>query len=98
MTTGNFAARLVRANLAAKVDITDFVKEIFWTTKKNSTKKLLQIKRNVLKLNKNNWSKKSWKYIRKRVWLLGRMYFPGDDGCWDLFNLCPMLSSLLLDN
>ena len=41
MTTGNFAARLVRANLAAKVDITDFVKERFWATKKNSTKKLL---------------------------------------------------------
>ena len=93
LTAENFTAWLTQANLVNKTDF-DNNKLI------NINKKITSNKTKYVEAEKNSWyNKQSCANIRTGIWfLLGRMYFTGNDGYQNFQVFASMLISLILDS
>ena len=93
MTAENFTAGLKQANLATKVDIADFVKETDFDNKiKNINKKVTSNNtKHVGAENKFTDQTETVAQISEKGYdfLLGRIYFTGNDGYQNFFCFCP---------
>ena len=94
--------RLVQANLATKVNIADFVKETDFDNKlKNINKKVTPNKTKHVEAEKklNDLTKKVAHISEKGYdFLLGRIFFTGDNGYQNFLVFAPIHNSLTLDN
>ena len=99
ITSENFTARLKQANLVKKNDITNFVKKTDFDDKqKKLNKKVFSNKTKHVEAEKKitDLTKKVVQISEKAYdFLLGRMYFTGNDGFQNVLVFAPMLSSLV---
>ena len=102
LTAEHLTARVNQANLATKSDIDDFVENTDFDNKlENLNKKVTSNKSEHVEAEKKKLTgirKKVAHVSEKGFFLLGRMYFTGDDGYHHFLVFKSVLSSLTLDN
>ena len=101
LTVDSFVAILIQAKLATKSDVDDFVEKTDIDDKLNNLNKNVVSNKICRGWKETKWSnKKHCTNIRKWIWffLIGRMYFTGDDGYQNFLVFVSMLSSLIVNN